>query len=84
MSVTSYANAPIRSECYDANPDFGVGECWNANASGLALNIGVEESGASFGQVVRGPSSIARGTAAGCTDPIRWSTRDSGGFRIIR
>jgi hypothetical protein len=41
------------TECYDANPDFGVGECWNANASGLALNIGVEDSDASFGQVVR-------------------------------
>ena len=41
------------TECYDANPGFGVGECWNANASGLALNIGVEESRASFGQVVR-------------------------------
>ena len=41
------------TECYDANPSFGVGECWNANGSGLALNIGVEDSAASFGQVVR-------------------------------
>ena len=41
------------TECYDANPSFGVGECWNANATGLALNIGVEESAASLGQIVR-------------------------------
>ncbi len=40
-------------ECYDANPDFGVGECWNANASGQALSIGVEGSTASSGQIVR-------------------------------
>ena len=25
-------------ECYDANPAFGVGECWNANAIGQALS----------------------------------------------
>ncbi len=29
-------------ECYDANPGFGVGECWNANAIGQALSIGIE------------------------------------------
>ena len=41
------------SECYDANPGFGVGECWNANASGRALGLGIEASGASYGQIVR-------------------------------
>ena len=30
------------AECYDANPSFGVGECWNANGIGQALAIGVE------------------------------------------
>ena len=40
-------------ECYDANPGFGVGECWNANASGRALGIGIEDSAASYGQIVR-------------------------------
>ena len=53
MSVTSFASAPTPTECYDANPAFGVGECWNANASGQALSIGVEGSTASFGQIVR-------------------------------
>jgi hypothetical protein len=41
------------TECYDANPDFGVGECWNANATGQALAIGVEGGAESSGQVVR-------------------------------
>ena len=41
------------TECYDANPDFGQGECWNANGIGQALNIGMENSAASFGQIVR-------------------------------
>ncbi len=40
-------------ECYDANPAFGVNECWNANASGQALSIGDEGSTASSGQIVR-------------------------------
>ena len=40
-------------ECYDANPGFGVGECWNANAIGRALGIGIEASAASYGQIVR-------------------------------
>ena len=41
------------SECYDANPSFGVGECWNANGIGQALAIGVDDSSSSRGQVVR-------------------------------
>jgi hypothetical protein len=41
------------TECYDANPAFGVGECWNAAGQGAALLIGVEGTSASFGQVVR-------------------------------
>ena len=41
------------TECYDANPSFGVGECWNANGIGVALILGVEESASSVGQVVR-------------------------------
>ena len=40
-------------ECYDANPGFGVGECWNANASGQALSIGDETEQASWGQIIR-------------------------------
>ena len=41
------------AECYDANPAFGVGECWNANGIGQALTIG-DDTGTSTGQVVRG------------------------------
>jgi hypothetical protein len=41
------------TQCYDANPDFGQGECWNAAGNGRALIIGREDSQASFGQVVR-------------------------------
>ena len=42
------------TECYDANPDFGQsGNAGTRTASAQALNIGVEESAASFGQVVR-------------------------------
>jgi hypothetical protein len=40
-------------ECYDANPGFGIGECWNAAGQGAALVIGIEGSAASFGQIVR-------------------------------
>ena len=41
-------------ECYDANPAFGVGECWNANGIGRALAIGVDgNSSSSSGQIVR-------------------------------
>ena len=35
-------------ECYDANPSFGVGECWNANGIGRALAIGVEGNSVLF------------------------------------
>jgi hypothetical protein len=42
-----------RNQCYDANPDFGVGECWNAAGEGKPLYVGVEGSSASAGQVVR-------------------------------
>jgi hypothetical protein len=41
------------TECYDANPSFGVGECWNANGIGQALAIGVEGNAGSSGQIVR-------------------------------
>lgn len=41
------------TQCYDANPDFGAGECWNAGADGRALLIGRERRTTSFGQVVR-------------------------------
>jgi hypothetical protein len=46
---------PSEDECvgYDANPAFGVGECWHAAASGNALLIGKEGATHSFGQVVR-------------------------------
>ena len=40
-------------ECYDANPAFGVGECWNANGIGQALSIGDEGTSSSAGQIVR-------------------------------
>ena len=41
------------TECYDANPDFGAGECWNAGGEGTALLIGRYRSTSSSGQVVR-------------------------------
>jgi hypothetical protein len=40
-------------ECYDANPEFGVGECWNAFGQGRALLIGREGSTFSYKQIVR-------------------------------
>ena len=41
------------TQCYDANPDFGRGECWNASGDGRALLIGRQGRDASTGQVVR-------------------------------
>jgi hypothetical protein len=41
------------TQCYDANPDFGVGECWNASGNGRALLVGRQERTTSQGQVVR-------------------------------
>jgi hypothetical protein len=41
------------NQCYDANPDFGAGECWNAAGEGRALLIGRQGRATSFGQVVR-------------------------------
>jgi hypothetical protein len=41
------------TQCYDANPEFGVGECWNAGADGWGLLIGRVRRTTSFGQVVR-------------------------------
>jgi hypothetical protein len=41
------------SQCYDANPDFGHGECWNASGDGRALLIGRQGRDSSGGQVVR-------------------------------
>lgn len=41
------------TQCYDANPTFGAGECWNAGGDGRALLIGREGRTTSFGQVVR-------------------------------
>jgi hypothetical protein len=41
------------TQCYDANPDFGAGECWNAGAEGTALLVGREGRTASSGQVIR-------------------------------
>jgi len=41
------------NQCYDANPDFGQGECWNASGDGRALLIGRQGRDASSGQVVR-------------------------------
>jgi hypothetical protein len=32
--------SPGSAECYDANPNFGVGECWNAYGDGRGLLIG--------------------------------------------
>ena len=45
----------LSDDCYDANPDFGIGECWNNQGSGSALTIGIngDSSTSSFGQVVR-------------------------------
>jgi hypothetical protein len=41
------------TQCYDANPDFGRGECWNASGDGRALLIGRQGRDTSSGQVVR-------------------------------
>jgi hypothetical protein len=41
------------TQCYDANPDFGAGECWNAGGDGRALLVGRERRTTSFGQIVR-------------------------------
>jgi hypothetical protein len=41
------------TQCYDANPDFGRGECWNASGDGRALLIGRQGRDNSTGQVVR-------------------------------
>ena len=41
------------TQCYDANPDFGRGECWNASGDGRALLVGREGGATSSGQVVR-------------------------------
>jgi hypothetical protein len=41
------------TQCYDANPDFGRGECWNASGEGRALLIGRQGRDTSSGQVVR-------------------------------
>ena len=71
-------------ECYDANPAFGVGECWNANASGQALSIGDETNQASWGRLSAARSSIARGTASGSTERTHSSTPGSGGSRTTR
>jgi hypothetical protein len=39
--------------CYDANPDFGRGECWNARGDGRALLVGRQGRDTSTGQIVR-------------------------------
>ena len=52
-------------ECYDANPAFGVGECWNANGIGQALTHWRRGRHGSLGQIVRRALSIARGMASG-------------------
>jgi len=44
---------PSHQECYDANPAFGMGECWNAQGDGRALLVGREGSGVSYGQTLR-------------------------------
>ena len=68
-------------ECYDANPGFGVGECWNANAIGQALGIGDRGRARPLtGRSSAAPSSIVRGMAAGFTERTRWSTRRFWGF----
>lgn len=41
------------TQCYDANPDFGKGECWNASGDGRALLIGRQGRDSSTGQIVR-------------------------------
>ena len=41
------------TQCYDANPEFGRGECWNASGDGRALLIGRQGRDTSSGQVVR-------------------------------
>jgi hypothetical protein len=41
------------TQCYDANPDFGRGECWNASGDGRALLVGRQGRDSSTGQVVR-------------------------------
>ena len=47
------SQGPIGGTCYDANPDFGRGECWNAAGDGGALLVGRAERDSSKGQVVR-------------------------------
>jgi hypothetical protein len=44
---------PTGSQCYDANPSFGVGECWNAGGSGNALLIGRAGRPQTLAQIVR-------------------------------
>ena len=41
------------TQCYDANPEFGRGECWNASGDGRALLIGRQGRETSSGQIVR-------------------------------
>ena len=85
-----YLQGTHRTQCYDANPDFGVGECWNAGSEGKPLYVGLEGSSASFGQVVRrahvhrswngvtvaGPNTIEDSTFWGFAN----HTFSSGGF----
>jgi hypothetical protein len=44
---------PSHAECYDANPEFGVGECWNAHGEGRALLVGKEGTGYAYNQTIR-------------------------------
>jgi hypothetical protein len=53
LDVSHVISQGRSTQCYDANPDFGVGECWNASAEGTALLIGRATTTTSFGQVVR-------------------------------
>lgn len=43
---------PGHPEAWDANPDFGLGEAWNAQADGRALLIGREGSGFAYEQTI--------------------------------
>ena len=65
---------PIGGTCYDANPDFGRGECWNAAGDGGALLVGragrdsVEGPGGAAGARA---SVVERRTDRRAADPDR-------------
>ena len=61
------------SECYDANPSFGVGECWNAMASGRPSPSASRTAAARAGRSSAAPTSIARGMAGESAGRTRWT-----------